>query len=96
MNTVMPHFPQGEVKPTDLELRYAYHDGEPVKGAPFKAALPDGSVRMGTLDAEGYARLPDVPTGSAEITIDPDPRPFEKFKSPVEANDEMNAWFKDV
>jgi type VI secretion system secreted protein VgrG len=90
-----PHLPQGEIKPTDLEARYLYHDGEPVKDAKFSAVLADGSVQRGSLGAEGFARLPGVASGTATVTLDADPRPFEKFKAPVQPDDEMNEWFKE-
>lgn len=68
---VMPHLPKTELKKTDLEFRHLTDWGEPLAGAAYKATLSDGSTRKGTLDAQGIARLSDVPAGtSAKIEYD--------------------------
>ncbi|MCS0595464.1 type VI secretion system Vgr family protein [Massilia agri] len=68
---VMPHLPKTELQKTDLEFRHLTDWGEPLAGAAFKATLSDGSVRTGTLDAQGIARVSNVPAGTtAKIEYD--------------------------
>ncbi|MBQ5946154.1 type VI secretion system Vgr family protein [Massilia sp. ST3] len=68
---VMPHLPKTELQNTDLEFRHVTDWGEPLAGAAYKAILSDGSIRKGTLDAQGIARISDVPAGSgAKIEYD--------------------------
>lgn len=68
---VMPHLPKAELQKTDLEFRHLTDWGEPMAGAAYKAVLSDGSIRKGTLDAQGIARLSDVPAGTgAKIEYD--------------------------
>lgn len=68
---VMPHLAKAELKNTDLEFRHLTDWGVPLAGAAFKATLSDGSIRKGTLDAQGIARIADVPPGtSAKIEYD--------------------------
>jgi type VI secretion system secreted protein VgrG len=59
----LPHLPSAAPEKTDLEFRHFTEWGEPLAGLAFKASLSDGSVRKGQLDAQGYARLADVPPG---------------------------------
>ena len=92
VNPVLPHLPQGEIKPWEMELRYLYHDGEPVKAATYKAVFPDGSTKTGVLDAEGYAKLENTSSPTAQITYGKDPRPFEKFKYKTKPDDELDGW----
>jgi type VI secretion system secreted protein VgrG len=89
---MLPHLPRGEVKPTDLDIRYAYHDGEPVKAAAYKAIFADGTIKPGVLDAEGYARLEDAPARTATIVFGHDPRAYEKFKYQAKPDDELSDW----
>ena len=68
---VMPHLNKSELRKTDLEFRHLTDWGEPLAGANYKAILSDGSIRDGTLDAMGIARLCDVPAGvGAKIEYD--------------------------
>lgn len=68
---VMPHLPKAELQKTDLEFRHLTDWGEPLAGAAYKATLSDGSIRKGTLDAQGVARISDVPAGTtAKIEYD--------------------------
>jgi type VI secretion system secreted protein VgrG len=68
---VMPHMAKADLQKTDLEFRHLTDWGEPLAGAAYKAILSDGSVRKGTLDALGIARISDVPAGGgAKIEYD--------------------------
>lgn len=41
--------------------------GEPIGGEQYTVTFPDGTVREGTLDADGRARLEDVPPGPVDV-----------------------------
>ncbi|WP_449405882.1 DUF2345 domain-containing protein, partial [Massilia phosphatilytica] len=62
---VMPHLLKADLQKTDLEFRHLTDWGVPLAGAAYKATLSDGSVRKGTLDAQGIARISGVPAGTA-------------------------------
>jgi type VI secretion system VgrG family protein len=64
-DVVMPHLPQGEASPTDLEFRLVDPYGRPSPGVEYKTTLSDGSVKHGVLDADGYAKISDVPPGTS-------------------------------
>ncbi|MGP1665012.1 MAG: DUF2345 domain-containing protein, partial [Rhodanobacter sp.] len=93
---MMPSAPANStsVNPEDLVFRYAYHDGEPVHGAPYWAKLADGSIKTGTLDDQGYAHIGGVKAGSVEMTVGEDVRPFQKFKLPLCPEDDLAEWMK--
>jgi hypothetical protein len=42
-------------------------------GQPFAATFADGSVRTGTLDAQGSAVLTSVPPGDVDVVLPNDP-----------------------
>jgi type VI secretion system secreted protein VgrG len=68
---VMPHLLKADLQKTDLEFRHLTDWGVPLAGAAYKATLSDGSVRKGTLDALGIARISGVPAGtSAKVEYD--------------------------
>jgi type VI secretion system secreted protein VgrG len=67
-----------KANPTWLELNLHYNNLEPVPGASYRVDFADGSTREGVLDDDGFARLEDVPKGSAKIYYGEDPRPFER------------------
>lgn len=68
---VMPHLLKPELQKSDLEFRHLTDWGAPLAGAAYKATLSDGTMRKGTLDAQGIARLSDLPPGvSAKIEYD--------------------------
>jgi len=54
-----------------LEIKGKSADGKPMAGAAYTARFPDGSVRSGKLDDNGYVKLENVPPGKAEVVIDP-------------------------
>jgi type VI secretion system secreted protein VgrG len=73
---VMPHVLKADLQKTDLEFRHLTDWGVPLAGAAYKATLSDGSVRKGTLDAQGIARISDVPAGTAaKVEYDYKPMP---------------------
>ncbi len=73
---VMPHLLKADLQKTDLEFRHLTDWGVPLAGAAYKATLSDGSVRKGTLDVQGIARISDVAAGTtAKIEYDYKPLP---------------------
>ena len=50
---------------------------EPVKGATYKVTFDDGSVRSGTLDGSGFARMDGVKAGVASVEYGEDVRAWE-------------------
>ena len=89
----MPHLPRVEPKHDEIEFRYFTDWGEALAGRPFKAFLSDGTVRTGTLDADGYARLSDVPSGvTARVEYQRDPNPARSHVS-AELDDDVDEFF---
>ncbi|MVW62426.1 type VI secretion system tip protein VgrG [Massilia sp. NEAU-DD11] len=77
---VMPHLLKADLQKTDLEFRHLTDWGAPLAGAAYKATLSDGSVRKGTLDALGIARISDVPAGTtAKVEYDYKPLQVSAF-----------------
>jgi type VI secretion system secreted protein VgrG len=94
-NYVMPHVQKADLQKTDLEFRHLTDWGAPLAGAAYKATLSDGSIRKGTLDALGIARISGVPAGAA-AKIEYDYRPLDA-SSTVSAEldddiDELLNW----
>ena len=73
-NVALPALP---IKPGDMVLQHLYANGEPIAGAQYKAILPGGEVRTGSLDAAGKAVLAGIPAGAAAVLYKVDPRPPE-------------------
>ena len=51
-----------------VELVYRDSTGNPVPDLNYTITLADGSTKEGTLDAEGKARIEDIPPGPLSIT----------------------------
>lgn len=87
---VMPHLPKAEIQKTELEFRHLTDWGEPMAGAAYKATLSDGSIRKGTLDAQGIARISGLPPGTtAKIEYDYKPLQASSTVS-TELDDDVN------
>jgi hypothetical protein len=54
---------------TWVEFKLVDDDGVPVEGAEYRVKLPDGSIRTGTLDDQGWVRFDDIDPGNCEITF---------------------------
>jgi hypothetical protein len=50
-----------------IEIELLDDDGEPVAGAQYEVKLTDGSVRRGSLDDKGRARIDDIPPGMCSV-----------------------------
>ena len=44
-------------------------EGNPVADESYRVKLPDGTIRTGRLDADGKARIEDVPAGKHQINF---------------------------
>jgi type VI secretion system secreted protein VgrG len=89
---VMPHLLKSEIQKTDLEFRHLTDWGAPLAGAAYKAELSDGSIRKGTLDVLGIARLSDLPAGtSAKIEYDYKPMQASSTVS-TELHDDVHEF----
>jgi hypothetical protein len=61
-----------------IEIELLDESDRPVPGVRFRAVLADGSVREGTLNAQGLARLDDVEPGTCDLSFpDLDGREWE-------------------
>ena len=69
--------PAMPMKLGDMQLQHVFQNGEPIAGATYKATLPSGEKRTGTLDAAGKAILAGIPIGGAAIEYSVDPRDVE-------------------
>ncbi len=56
-----------------LELNLAYDDLAAIPNAPYKVIFNDGGTVQGQLDADGYARLVNVPPGDYVVEFGEDP-----------------------
>jgi hypothetical protein len=54
---------------TWIEIRLIGEDDAPIPGQRYRIELPDGSVREGTLDGEGLARVAEIDPGSCQVTF---------------------------
>ena len=52
-----------------VEIELKDEAGNPVPGEKYKITLPDGRVKTGTLDHNGYARVQGLDPGSCEVTF---------------------------
>ena len=57
----------------EINLYYADQHKTPVFDQPYQVILPDGSLRTGTVNRNGYARLDGIPKGNAKVEIQEDP-----------------------
>jgi len=54
---------------TWIEIELLDVNDEPLAGHPYRIELPDGSVRTGTVGANGVARLDGIDPGSCTVTL---------------------------
>ena len=52
-----------------VEVELKDSEDQPIKGAKYRAVLPNGEVREGTLDNKGYAEIEEVPPGKWDVTF---------------------------
>lgn len=64
----------------EINLYYADQHQTPVFEQPYQVILPDGSVRAGTVNRNGFARLDGIPKGNAKVEIQDDPSQRAKLR----------------
>ncbi len=52
-----------------IEIRLVDEEDQPVANEAYRIELPDGTVREGTLDEDGRARVEGIPRGNCGITF---------------------------
>lgn len=52
-----------------IEIKLIDEADQPVAGETFKLVCADDSVRYGTLDPKGFARVERIPPGSCKVTF---------------------------
>jgi hypothetical protein len=57
----------------EIELKLLDEDDKPVKNAGYKIFLPNGDIRKGKLDSDGYAKEENIPPGKVEVVFDDAP-----------------------
>ncbi len=93
--------PEGKTSETPHFIELNFHDEslQPVANAPYRLVFEDGTIKEGTLDANGYARLEGVPNQAARVYYGEDPSaptarvemPASTFKSGSTTNEEAIA-----
>ncbi|WP_267146708.1 type VI secretion system Vgr family protein, partial [Pyxidicoccus xibeiensis] len=58
-----------EPKPGPVEFSLKDPKGKPLANQKFELTLPDGTVKKGTLDGSGKAKLEDMPAGQFQLTF---------------------------
>jgi type VI secretion system secreted protein VgrG len=61
-----------------LELNLHHKSLEPVANATYRVEFADGSVKQGTLDDNGHARLESVTAGPVKVHYGEDPTPYTR------------------
>ncbi|WBS04811.1 type VI secretion system tip protein TssI/VgrG [Pseudoduganella sp. SL102] len=76
----LPALPKPGQVENFLELNYRWDDLQPMVGAPYKVLFDNGTSRSGKLDANGFARLENVPATGASVTFGEDERDAQPRK----------------
>jgi type VI secretion system secreted protein VgrG len=58
---------QEEVELTWIEIELVDESDRPMPGERYELKLPNGKIRKGTLDANGVARVENIPPGACEV-----------------------------
>ncbi|HVS70486.1 MAG TPA: hypothetical protein VHQ47_04445 [Phycisphaerae bacterium] len=75
-----PQTPEDKLVQTSwIEIVLVDKNNNPVPGETYKCVLPDNRVKVGTLDAKGFARIEGIPDGTCQVTFpNMDGRSWEK------------------
>lgn len=60
---------EAKVALTWIEIQLIGEDGQPIPGEKYRIDLPDGSVREGSLDSKGQARVDGIDPGNCVVTF---------------------------
>ncbi len=70
VEAMAPPPPPPEPQPRSwIEIELVDDAGKPVPGEKYRIELPDGTVREGTLDSQGQARVDGIDPGNCQITF---------------------------
>jgi len=58
-----------EIKTSWIEVEMVDEEDEPVPGEKYEIELPDGSVKSGTLDQNGFVRVEGIEPGNCKISF---------------------------
>ncbi len=58
-----------EVKLSWIEIELLDTEHHPVPGETYKVTTPDNKVKVGTLDARGFARIDGIPDGQCQVSF---------------------------
>jgi len=64
----------------EIELKLKDEEDKPVKNAGYKIFLPNGDIREGKLDSDGYAKEENIPPGKVEVVFDDAPYGVQEGK----------------
>ena len=53
-----------------IELELRDEEGNTIGGAEYEVYLPNGQIRRGKLDQNGYAKVENIPPGKVRVTFD--------------------------
>ncbi len=59
----------GAVEKTFIEIKLVNQHGAPVPGERYHLTLPDGRVRRGQLDGNGFARVDHIDPGTCDVSF---------------------------
>jgi hypothetical protein len=57
------------IKKSWIEIVLVDNNDQPVAGETYKCVLPDNRVKIGTLDAKGFARIDGIEDGNCKISF---------------------------
>jgi uncharacterized Zn-binding protein involved in type VI secretion len=63
-----------------IELKLRDDEDRPVKNAGYKIFLPNGDIRKGNLDSDGYAKEENIPPGKVDVVFDDAPYGVQEGK----------------
>jgi hypothetical protein len=69
---------------TWIQIQLIGEDDQPIPGAKYRAELPDGSIREGTLDEKGIAGFDGISAGDCKVSF---PELDQEAWTPAEAAD---------
>ncbi|MCP4246027.1 MAG: type VI secretion system tip protein VgrG, partial [bacterium] len=64
-----PAAEEEEKETTFIKIRLLNDEGEPVAGERYRVTCPDGTVKEGTLDANGMAEVTGIEPGECDVTF---------------------------
>ncbi|MBI1926572.1 hypothetical protein HYR99_20305 [Candidatus Poribacteria bacterium] len=69
MEEVEAPAPAAEEKTSWVEIELVDEEGNPVAGEKYRIELPDGSIKEGVLNSQGWARVGNIDPGTCKISF---------------------------